>query len=63
MENGKVIKIIAPPPLDTGISDYHDFIFIIEVDKTNGFLYLGGGGNVIHDFWNPGKRGEKVTRY
>ena len=42
MENGKVFKIIAPP-LDTGIPDKHDFIFIKEVDTTNGDLYLGGG--------------------
>ena len=50
-------KSISPSPLDTGISDYHDFIFIKEVHTTNGDLYLGGGGNVIHDFWYLG-RGE-----
>ena len=45
-------------PLDTGIPDYHDFIFMKEVDTTNGVLYLeGGGGNVIHDFLYLVKRG------
>ena len=39
------------PPLNTAIPDKHDFIFIKEVDKTNGVLYVGGGGgNVIYDF-------------
>ena len=49
-----VKKTVLPPPLDTGIPDYHDFIFIKEVDTTNGDLYLGEGG-VIHDFWYLGK--------
>ena len=51
-----------PPPLDTGIADYRDFIFIKEVHTTNGDLYLGGGGNVIHDFWylGRGNEGDKI---
>ena len=51
-------------PLDTGISDQHDFIFIKEVDKTNGDLYLEGGSNVIHDFWYLGKgdEGDKILK-
>ena len=40
---------------DIGIPDYHDFIFIKEVHTTNGDLYLGVGGNVIHDFWYLGR--------
>ena len=43
MENGKVF-ISLFHPLDTGIPDKHDFIFIKDVDTTNGDLYLGGGG-------------------
>ena len=35
---GKFFNIIAPPPLDTDIPDQHDFIFIKEVDTTNGIL-------------------------
>ena len=54
----KVLKSLSPSLLDTGIPDKHDFIFIIEVDTTNGNLYLGGGGNVIHDFWYLGKVGD-----
>ena len=42
MENGNVFKIIVP--LGTAIPDKHDFIFIKEVDTTNGVLYLGLGG-------------------
>ena len=53
--------LIIPPPLDTAFPDKHDFIFIKEVDTTNGVLYLGG--DVIHDFWYLGKgNGVKVTR-
>ena len=55
MENGKVLLNNRPPPLDTGNPDYHDCIVIKEVDTTNGVLYLGGGGNVIRDFWYLGK--------
>ena len=44
MGNGTVFfKIKLPPPLDTGIPDYHDFIFIKAVHTTNEDLYLGGG--------------------
>ena len=41
----KFFKSLSPP-LDscTGIPDKHDFIFIKEVDTTNGDLYLRGGG-------------------
>ena len=51
-------------PLDTGIPDKHDFIFIKEVDTTNGILYLGAN-NVIHDFWYLGKgggEGDKILK-
>ena len=48
-----------PPPLDTGIPDKHCFIFIKEVDTTNGVLYLEGG--VINDFWYFRKRDEGDT--
>ena len=46
-----------------------DFIFIKEVDTTNGVLYLGGGGggigDVIHDFCYLGKgdEGDKILKY
>ena len=60
MENGKVFEI-SVPHLDTAIPDQHDFIFKKEVDTTNGVLYPGGGGDVIHDFWYMWK-GVKVTR-
>ena len=49
--------LIIVPLLDTGIPDKNDFKFIKEVDTTNGDLYLGGGGNVKHDFWYLGKGG------
>ena len=52
MENGKVFLNHCPPPLDdTAIPNLHDFIFIKEVDTTNGVLYREGGDNVIHNFW------------
>ena len=54
-----------PPPLNTAIPDKHDFIFIKEVDTTNGVLYLGGGGDLwFYDLWYLGKgEGVKVTKY
>ena len=54
----------SPPPLDKVIPDYHDFIFIKEVDTRNGVLYLGGGGggNVIHNFWYLVKGDEGDTK-
>ena len=39
----KFSKSLPPPPLDTANPDKHDFIFIKEVDTTNGVLCLGGG--------------------
>ena len=59
MENGKVFFKSLPPPRYR-YSRLDDFIFIKEVDTTNGDLYLGGGGegnNVIHDFLYLGKGG------
>ena len=52
MPNGKWKSVLnyCPPTLDTAFPNKHDFIFIKEVDTTNGVLYLGGGGggdNVI----------------
>ena len=32
----------CPPTLDKAIPDKHNFLFIKEDDKTNGFMYLGG---------------------
>ena len=51
-----------PPPLDTGIPDYHDFIFIKEVHTTNGDLYLGGGAMSCTTFgtWGGGNEGDKI---
>ena len=50
----------SSPPLDTAIPDYHDFIFIKEVDTTNGVLYLGverGGAMSFTTFgtWGRGR--------
>ena len=56
-------KSISPPPLDTGIPDYHDFIFIKEFHTTNGDLYLGGGGQCHTRLLVLGEGGMKVTRY
>ena len=55
MENGKRF-LNQYSPLDTGIPDKHDFIFIKEVDTTNDVLYLRGN-NIIHDFRYLGKGG------
>ena len=55
-----------PPPLDTGIPDYHDFVFIKEVHTTNGDLYLGGGGGggaMSYTTFGTWGGGMKVTRY
>ena len=48
-------------PLDTGIPDKHDFIFIKDVDTTNGVLYLGGGGAMSNTTFGTWGRGMKVT--
>ena len=57
----KNVKPLFPTPLDTGIPDKHDFIFLKKVDTTNGVLYLGRGVSYT-TFGNWG-RGVKVTRY
>ena len=51
------------PPLDTGIPDYHDFIFIKEDHATNMDLYLGGGGAMSYTTFGTWGGGMKVTRY
>ena len=63
MENGKVLKSLFP--LDTGISDYHDFIFMKELswhNKWGPVSRWGGGVHVIHNFWYLGKgnEGDKI---
>ena len=64
MENGFFLKsLLPPPPLDTGIPDQHDFIFIKEVDTTNGVLYFGGGGQCHTRLLILGEGGMNVTRY
>ena len=45
------------PPLNTAIPDKHDFIFIKEVDKTNGVLYVGGGGAMLFTTFSACGRG------
>ena len=62
MENGKVFFKSFAPPLDTAILDKYGFIFIKEVDITNGTLYLRGN-NVRHHFLYLRKEGIKVTQY
>ena len=45
------------------IPDYHDFIFIKEVDTTNGVLYLGGGGAMSYTTfgtWEGGWRWQDI---
>ena len=68
MEKGKGFKSLPPPPpLDTGFPDSHDFIFIKEVDITNGPLSrgvgVGVGGCHTRRLVLGGRRGVKVTRY
>ena len=41
--------------------DSHDFIFIKEIDTTNGVLYLGGGAMSYTTFGILGKGGEGYT--
>ena len=50
-------------PLDTGIPDKHDFIFIKEVETTNGDLYIRGGGQCHTRRLVLWEGGVKVTRY
>ena len=53
----KFFKSLRPSPRYR-YSRLDDFIFIKEVDTTNGDLFLrGGGDNVIHDFLYLGKGG------
>ena len=51
-------KTVFPPPRDTGIPLKYDYIFIKEVDTSNGISYHGGN-DVIHDFWYLGKGGDE----
>ena len=58
----KIFKSLSHP-LDTGIPDYHGFIFIKEVDTKNGVLYLGGGGAMSYTTfgtWGRGDKGDKI---
>ena len=60
----KVFQIMPPPPpLDTGIPDKYDLIFIKEVDTTNGVLYLSRRGCHTRCFgtlWRGGGEGDKI---
>ena len=48
-------------PLDTGIPDEHDFIFIKEVDTRNGACI--SGGTMPYTTFGTWGGGMKVTRY
>ena len=50
-------------PVDTGIPDLHDFIFIKQVYTTNGDLYRGGGQCHNARLLVLGEGGMKVKRY
>ena len=61
--NGIFFKSLPPPPRYSYSRLAWLYIHKKEVDRTNGVLYLGGGGgNVIHDFWYLGKWDEGDTK-
>ena len=61
----KFFKSSPSPPLDTGIPDKNDFIFIKEIDTTNGVLFLGEGGAMSYTTfvnWGKGNEGDKILK-
>ena len=67
MPNGKWKRFFfksLPPPLNTGIPDKHDFIFIKGVDTTNGDLYLWGEGQCHTRLLvlGEGDEGDKISK-